>query len=91
MSAPVITFFNNKGGVGKTSLVYHLAWMLAELGHRVVAADLDPQANLTSAFLGEEEIEQLWLTGETRTVWSAIRPFVDDEGSIHAITPTSHR
>ena len=27
MSIPVITFFNNKGGVGKTSMVYHLAWM----------------------------------------------------------------
>jgi len=26
-----IAFFNNKGGVGKTSLVYHLAWMLALL------------------------------------------------------------
>ena len=37
-----IAFFNNKGGVGKTSLVYHVAWMLAEHGVRVVAADLDP-------------------------------------------------
>ncbi len=27
-----IAFFNNKGGVGKTSLVYHCAWMFAELG-----------------------------------------------------------
>ena len=63
--------------------------MLAELGHRVVAADLDPQANLTAAFLDEEEIEQLWSAGETRTIWSAIRPFVDDEGSIQAITPIS--
>jgi len=89
VSAPIITFFNNKGGVGKTSLVYHLAWMLAELGHRVVAADLGPQANLTAAFLAEEEIEQLWSAGETRTIWSAIRPFVDDEGSIQAITPIS--
>ena len=25
-----VAFFNNKGGVGKTSLVYHLAWMLGE-------------------------------------------------------------
>ncbi|MYD32167.1 MAG: ParA family protein, partial [Nitrospira sp. SB0661_bin_20] len=24
MTIPVLTFFNNKGGVGKTSLVYHL-------------------------------------------------------------------
>lgn len=38
MTVPVITFFNNKGGVGKTSLVYHVAWMLADLGHRVLAA-----------------------------------------------------
>ena len=42
-----IAFFNNKGGVGKTTLVYHLAWMYAELGYSVVAADLDPQANLS--------------------------------------------
>ena len=55
MSVPVLTFFNNKGGVGKTSLVFHLAWMFAELGKRVVAIDLDPQANLTSAFLPEED------------------------------------
>ncbi len=36
MSVPVIAFFNNKGGVGKTSLVYHLAWMFADLGAKVV-------------------------------------------------------
>ncbi|MGH3765801.1 MAG: ParA family protein [Pseudonocardiaceae bacterium] len=59
MTAPIITFFNNKGGVGKTSLVYHLAWMLADLGYRVVAADLDPQANLTAAFRYEDEVEVL--------------------------------
>ncbi len=60
MSTPVLTFFNNKGGVGKTSLVFHLAWMFAEMGKRVVAIDLDPQANLTSAFLSEETLEGLW-------------------------------
>jgi len=60
MSVPVLTFFNNKGGVGKTSLVFHLAWMFAEMGKRVVAIDLDPQANLTSAFLAEETLEELW-------------------------------
>ena len=27
-----IAFFNNKGGVGKTSLAYHLAWMYADRG-----------------------------------------------------------
>ena len=60
MSVPVLTFFNNKGGVGKTSLVYHLAWMFSELGHTVVAVDLDAQAKLTAAILDEDELESLW-------------------------------
>ena len=60
MTAPVLTFFNNKGGVGKTSLVYHLSWMLAAMGKNVVVLDLDPQANLTAAFLDEDQIARLW-------------------------------
>lgn len=60
MSVPVLTFFNHKGGVGKTSLVFHLARMLSEMGKSVVAIDLDPQANLTSAFLDEDDLEALW-------------------------------
>lgn len=58
-----IAFFNNKGGVGKTSLVYHLSWMFAELGRKLIAVDLDPQANLTSMFLDEDRLEQLWPNG----------------------------
>ena len=60
MNPKILTFFNNKGGVGKTSLIYHLAWTYADMGKRVVAVDLDPQANLTAAFLEEETIEKLW-------------------------------
>lgn len=88
MTPPIITFFNNKGGVGKTSLVYHLGWMLADRGYRVVTADLDPQANLTAAFLDEEEVEQLWNSAEPRTIWSAIRPFVEDGEAIRQVMPT---
>lgn len=77
MSAPVIAFFNNKGGVGKTSLVYHLSWMYADLGKRVVAADLDPQANLTAAFLDEDGLEQLWPMGNhPKTVYGCIQPLI---------------
>jgi chromosome partitioning protein len=81
MSVPVLTFFNNKGGVGKTSLVYHLAWMLAGMGLRVVAIDLDPQANLTSAFLSDEELENLWDQSSTeqknKTVYQCIEPLME--------------
>jgi hypothetical protein len=75
MSIPVLTFFNNKGGVGKTSLVYHLSWMLSEMGYRVVAVDLDAQANLTAAFLDENELEKLWDDGNgAATIYKAIEP-----------------
>ena len=54
-----IAFFNNKGCVGKTSLAYHLAWMYRDLGLRVLVADLDPQANLSTMFLDEERFEDI--------------------------------
>jgi cellulose biosynthesis protein BcsQ len=84
MNAPVIAFFNNKGGVGKTSLVYHLAWMLADLEVRVVAADLDPQANLTAAFLEEDQVEELWEASPPRTIYGSIQPLLRGIGDIAA-------
>jgi len=78
-----VAFFNNKGGVGKTSLVYHLAWMYADLGLRVVAADLDPQANLTSMFVDEDRLEEMWAGDAARdTVYGAIRPLLEGTGDI---------
>ena len=69
-----IGFFNNKGGVGKTTLVYHIAWMLAELGQRVIAVDLDPQANLSSMFLDEERLEEIWATSPSPTIDGFVSP-----------------
>ena len=80
MTVPTLTFFNNKGGVGKTSLVYHLAWMFSEMGKRVVAVDLDPQANLTSAFLPESDLEVLWDLDNSRradTIYQCVRPLTE--------------
>ena len=80
-----IAFFNNKGGVGKTSLVYHLAWMYADLGLNVVAADLDPQANLTSMFLEDERLEALWADGGHRqTIYGAFQPLLEGTGDVAA-------
>jgi chromosome partitioning protein len=78
-----VAFFNNKGGVGKTSLVYHLAWMFADHGIKTLAVDLDPQANLTSMFLDEDRLEQLWPDGEhPDTVYGAIRPILRGLGDV---------
>ena len=80
-----IAFFNNKGGVGKTTLVYHLAWMLADMGHDVLAADLDPQSNLTSMFLDEDRLEELWPDGKhPNTIHGVVEPILRGIGDIQA-------
>ena len=78
-----IAFFNNKGGVGKTTLVYHLAWMYADLGLSVVAADLDPQANLTAMFLDEDRLGELWPDGDhPQSILGSISPILQGLGDI---------
>jgi len=74
-----IAFFNNKGGVGKTTLLYHLAWMFSELGVRTVALDLDPQSNLTSMFLSEDRLAELWEDPtDGQTIVAAVAPLLEE-------------
>jgi len=84
-----VALFNNKGGVGKTTLAYHLAHMISRLGHRVLAVDLDPQANLTAHFLGDDELEALWGGDEDahETVAGAVHPIVEGLGDFRAVAP----
>jgi chromosome partitioning protein len=80
-----IVFFNNKGGVGKTTLVYHIAYMLNELGYKVLAADFDPQTNLTAMFLPQERLEEIFLIPQQITVTDAMQPVFESESyqSVH--------
>lgn len=48
----IINFFNHKGGVGKTTLVHNLGFLLADKGFKVLLVDADPQMNLTAAMYG---------------------------------------
>lgn len=65
----IISVFNNKGGVGKSTLTYHLGNSLAELGHRVLMVDLDPQCNLTICAMMEDKLHE---------IWEEENPFIDD-------------
>ncbi len=73
-----IAIFNNKGGVGKTTLTFHVAYALAELGHRTLLIDLDPQSNLTLFGVTEDQLND---------IWQAEEPFVDDYESASRSMP----
>jgi ATPases involved in chromosome partitioning len=65
----IVSLFNNKGGVGKSTLGYHLGHALSEMGKRVLFVDLDPQCNLTICGLYEEKLHSIWAEED---------PFIDD-------------
>jgi chromosome partitioning protein len=81
MGGRIVTFVNQKGGVGKTTTAVSLAVALARRGQRVVLVDLDAQANATSA-LGVEARNQPGvyeaLLGETLASDNLVR--VEEEG-----------
>lgn len=56
----ILSVFNNKGGVGKTTLTYHLAHSLSEAGNKVLLLDADPQCNLTIYSVPVEQIHKIW-------------------------------
>jgi chromosome partitioning protein len=62
--------------------------MLARLGYPAVAADLDPQANLTSAFFDEQRLEQLWDDDGSSTMLAAVDPVIRGIGDVRLIDPT---
>jgi len=73
----VISFFNQAGGTGKTTLAMNLGYSLAQQGHRVLLVDMDPQSSLT-VFMGmrphelEDTIAQSILEREPLPILSGI-------------------
>jgi cellulose biosynthesis protein BcsQ len=74
----VVSFFNHKGGVGKTTIVFNTALALAELGNTVVLVDADAQANLTGLALSEEAYDEA--LDDDLTIWHSVAPLVTGAG-----------
>lgn len=81
----ILTFFNHKGGVGKTTLIYNLGLALAHEGHRVLFIDADAQANLTAAALPPNDIEVAY--SKHRAIADVLAPLVEGSGDISMVKP----
>lgn len=75
MMTKVVSMINMKGGVGKTTLTFNLAWYSAwRKNLRVLAIDLDPQSNLSQYFMGAQEYLE-YLDAGNRTVVDIFEQF----------------
>lgn len=82
----VITFFNNKGGVGKTTLGVNIAaYFSMEMNKRVLIIDVDPQANTTQMLIPEEKWDELYSekSKTVNTLYDYLMPLIQGEPSIN--------
>lgn len=73
----IISLFNHKGGVSKTTTTFHLGWKLARLGKKVLIVDADPQCNLTGLTLGISDYESLFRfydSKQNNDIFSSLAP-----------------
>ncbi|MCS7483398.1 ParA family protein [Umezawaea endophytica] len=80
-----ISFFNHKGGVGKTTMLFNAAIEMGRLGKRVLMVDLDAQANLSAISLPDEKLTELYAPeADALTVAHAFAPLVSGSGDVEA-------
>lgn len=75
--AKIISLFNHKGGVSKTTTTFNLGWALAAQGKRVLVVDADPQCNLTGMVLGfdgKDDFETYYTKVPLGNLSFALRP-----------------
>ncbi|MGG1864727.1 ParA family protein [Bacillus safensis] len=80
----IITFFNNKGGVGKTTLAVNIAAYLSiEMKKRILFIDGDPQANSTQMIIPEENWWDLYGDESTAiTLQAYLKPLEQGDSTI---------
>lgn len=83
-----VAFFNNKGGVGKTTLLCNIAAYCAMyLGKTVCVVDADPQCNATQYLFRDSIIDALYAENKGFTIFNIIEPLSLGEGYSKKLEP----
>jgi cellulose biosynthesis protein BcsQ len=90
-----VCFFNNKGGVGKTTLACNIAsYIASKLGYRVLIVDADPQCNSTQLIIEPDELDRMYQSRKPKTpspaqtLFDVLQPIAQGDSSItRTITP----
>ena len=86
----LISLFNNKGGVGKTTYLYHIAHCIAARGKKVLMVDCDSQCNLTAYSLSDAAIENAWKP-DGNSIYRSIERVARGLGDIYNRAPVQLR
>ncbi|NYB29298.1 AAA family ATPase [Pantoea agglomerans] len=85
----IISVFNNKGGVGKTTYMYHIAHLLEKKGKTVLIVDLDSQCNLSAYAIDAQELEKSWKPERGNSIWNVIERVYEGLGDIRQRQPNA--
>ena len=86
----ILSIFNNKGGVGKTTYLFHLAHELAQRGRKILMVDCDSQSNLSAYALSDSQIEKSWAE-DGNSIYRAIELVSRGVGDIRNRAPNELR
>lgn len=87
---PIISYYNQKGGIGKTTTLHvHARCLAQQFGYKVLVVDCDPQRNLTYDMAGDQikaygnGFYKSWISrpkpdGAARTLLEILRPLSDN-------------
>lgn len=90
----IVTLYNHKGGVSKTTTTFNLAHFLASNGKKVLLVDADTQCNLTELCLGrliaeidaKEEETGIAQDLPGTSILDALKPRIDGEVAVVDVT-----
>ncbi len=85
-----VVFCNNKGGVGKTTLVFNVGVELSKKGYKVALVDLDPQCNLTLQTLGHTFYGNNLFNTTSKTIYDVLKPKIEGSGDLDLTIKPTH-